>query len=101
MDLEDLSVIDRLFAIADLAAVLLVDYLAFATAIGTRLLDLLDHGSQLSEHNFDTLATAARTLTDRTFLAALAITFGAKDVLLECQFRRFPFVKFFRETFTR
>ena len=82
MNLEQFTFVGRLLAITDFASVLRVDNLAFALAIWASLLDLLDHGTQLTEDSLDTLTTTRLTSLDCPLFSTLAVTLGTKDALL-------------------
>lgn len=64
VDLEHLALRDRLLAVALLALVLGVDDLSSGVAVVARLLDLLHHGTKLTEHDLDTLTAASGTRCD-------------------------------------
>ncbi|KAI3475524.1 hypothetical protein L1887_63081 [Cichorium endivia] len=81
--LEHLALLVDLFAVALLAAVLCVDDLAVALALWAGLLHLLHHGTELSEHDLDTLAVASAARLYGALLAAAAVALFAEDVLLE------------------
>lgn len=87
VDVQDLSVDYRLLAAALLAAILVLDDLAFAIAVRADRLKALDHRSHLAHHGLHTMAIAARAGLDGAGLAASSLALGADDGALEGQLR--------------
>ena len=59
VNVQNLAVDDRLLAAAALAAVLLLDNLALAVAVGADCLETLNHGSHLAHHGLHTVTVTA------------------------------------------
>jgi len=85
MDVEHLPVDDRLLSVALLAAVLLLDDLTLAVAVGAGGLEALDHGAHLAHHGLHTVAVASGAAADGALLAAAALALGADDGPLQSQ----------------
>lgn len=85
VDVEDLAIDDGLLAVALLAAILLLNHLAFAIAVRANSLEALDHGTHLPHHDLGTLTLAASTPPDGALLAAAAVALGAENRALEGQ----------------
>lgn len=86
VDVENLSLDDRLLAIAALAAVALADNLTLTIAVRADGLEALDHRSHLAHHRLHTGTTTASTLLDSTLLASTSITSWANNGFLQRQF---------------
>lgn len=84
---EDLAIDDGLLAVALLAAILLLNHLAFTVAVGADSLEALDHGTHLPHHDLGTLTITASAPPDGTLLAATTVALGAEDGALESQLR--------------
>jgi hypothetical protein len=96
VNLQHLTLYRCLLSMARLAAVLFLDDLALAVAVGADGLETLDHRTHLSHHGLDAAAFAAGTFLDRPFLAADAVALRAEHRLLESEFRLFAFVDVFQ-----
>src|SRR5947209_4490495 len=80
VNLEDLTLRNDFLAIALLALVFLADCLAFATAVWALLLELLHHGSHLTDNSLEAGAVAGLAGLNRPLFAAPPLAFGANDV---------------------
>lgn len=83
VDVENLSVNGGLLAVALLAAILILDNLAFTIAVGADSLEALDHGAHLAHHSLHTSTVAARALANGTILSSKAVALGADDGSLQ------------------
>jgi hypothetical protein len=84
-DMKDLPLNSRFSAIALLAAVLVLDQLALAMALGTQRLEALNHRPHLPKHGLVTQTVTSGTLPHRSFLATAALALWAEDRLLQRQ----------------
>lgn len=82
-DFEDLALMVDLLAVALLAAILGVDDLTLTLTFGTGLLHLLNHGTELTKDDLDTLTIASATCLDGTLLSSMAIALLAENLLLK------------------
>src|SRR6266404_238578 len=73
MDLEHLLLRNHLARVAVLALIAMVDNLASSGTFITRLLQLLDHGTHLTQRNAHATTLARPAWPDSTLLAALAV----------------------------
>ncbi len=87
--MEDLPLNSRFSAIALLAAVLVLDQLALAMALGAQRLEALNHRPHLPKHSLVAQTIASGTLPHRSFLATAALTLRAEDRLLQRQLGHF------------
>src|SRR4051794_27911818 len=87
VDVKDLAIHDCLLAHALLAAILVLENLAFAAAIGADSLEALNHGTHLAHHGLHALTVAAGTFSDRALLATATFALGADNGPLESQLR--------------
>lgn len=85
VNVEYLSVDNRLLAGALLAAILIFDDLALTIAVRTYSLEALDHGTHLAHHGLHTVAITARAFLDRAVLASQAVALGTDDGSLQGQ----------------
>lgn len=83
VDVENLSVDGGLLAVALLAAILILDNLAFTIAVGADSLEALDHGAHLAHHSLHTSTIAARALANGTILSSKTVALGADDGSLQ------------------
>lgn len=95
-DFEDLTLLVDLLAVALLAAVLGVDDLTLTLALGTSLLHLLNHGTELTEDDLDTLTVASATCLDSTLLTTSTIALLAENVLLKSKLGDLTSVELFK-----
>jgi hypothetical protein len=95
VNFEYLAFVDDLLSVAVLASILGVDDFTFTVTIVTGLLDLLNHRTELTKNDLDSLSFTRTTSLDGTFLSSLSFTFPAEDVLLKREFRSFPLVQIF------
>lgn len=85
VDVENLSVDNRLLSVALLAAVLLFDDLSLTVTVRAGGLEALNHGAHLSHHSLHTVTIAARAALDSAFLASATLALGADDGALQGQ----------------
>lgn len=83
VDVENLSVNGGLLAVALLAAILILDNLAFTIAVGADSLEALNHGAHLAHHGLHTSTVTARALANGTILSSKAVALGADDGSLQ------------------
>jgi hypothetical protein len=94
--LEHLALAVDLLAVTRLAPVFGVHHLPAALAFVTRLLDLLDHRTDLTEHHLDTLPAARCTGGDGALFAAAAFAGLADDRFGEGELLNLALVKVFQ-----
>lgn len=85
---QDLPLDDSLLPLADLAAILILNNLAFAVAVGADSLESLNHRSHLAHHRLHAVAVAASALPDGTLLSTQSFTGLADNGPLKRQLRR-------------
>lgn len=85
VDVENLSVNNRLLSVALLATILLFNDLSFTIAIGAGSLEALDHRAHLPHHSLHAVAIAARAALDGALLASTTLTLRADNGALQSQ----------------
>jgi len=88
VDVKHLALDDGLLSLANLAAILVLNNLALAVAVGADSLESLNHGSHLPHHRLHAVAVAASALPDGALLAAHSFTGLADYRPLQRQLRR-------------
>ncbi len=83
--MEDLSLDNRLLAVASLALVLLADDLSLSITVGADSLETLNHRTHLAHHGLHAMAITTSTLLHRSLLSTTAFTSRANDGFLECE----------------
>ena len=82
VNLEYLSLVDNLLSVAVLASILRVDDFSLSVTIVARLLDLLNHGTELTKNDLDSLTFTRSTSLDRAFLSTFPFALSTEDVFL-------------------
>lgn len=83
VNVENLAVDDCLLAVALLAAVLVLDGLTLAIAVGADGLEALDHGTHLSHHGLHAVAVTAGAALNGAVLSTATFALGANDGALK------------------
>jgi hypothetical protein len=79
MNVEHLTVHNGLLSVALLAAILVLDDLTLAVAVGADGLESLDHGTHLAHHCLHTLTVTSSTPAHSALLASVTLALGADD----------------------
>lgn len=83
VDVQYLSVDNRLLSVAPLAAILVLDKLALTVTVGASSLETLNHGTHLAHHRLHTVTITTRAALDGALLASTTLALGADDGALE------------------
>jgi hypothetical protein len=94
-----LALLNNFLPVAVLAPVLFLDHLSLSVTIRARLLQLLNHWSNLPHNNLYPPSRTPRTRLARPVLSALSITPRANDLLLQGEFGDFSAVQVFQGDF--
>jgi hypothetical protein len=95
VNLQDLSLLHRLLSVTVLALVFGVNDLSGSFTITTRLLNLLNHRSKLTQVNLDSLSSTSSTLLDGSLLSTKTIAALTDDGFRKGELLDFTLVEVF------